>query len=137
MVTASSPSSHDPAQPPFAFAIDTQRHLLTITKRGYWSMATFEAFAQAFEAHLRQMRAAGGCRYCLVDASAYAVQSADVTRALLALVSSFPPDCPARMAGITGSKLSELQARHAAATSSRQVFANRAAAEAWLFAESR
>jgi hypothetical protein len=84
---------------------------------------------------LRKMKAREVCRYCLMDATEFAVQSADITKALQALADSFPPDCPERMAGISGSKLSELQARHAGGSSKRRVFATREAAEAWLFSD--
>lgn len=118
---------------PFRFEVDGARRLLTVTKHGYWTMATCAAFAETFRTELRRMKAQGGCHYCLVDASDFAVQSAEVAQALLALADSFPADCPGRMAGITGSKLSELQARHGGEAPDRRVFPTRAAAEAWLF----
>ncbi len=118
---------------PFHFEADGARRLLTVTKQGYWTMETFMAFADAFHMELRRMKAQGGCRYCLVDATHFAVQSAEVAGALQALVDSFPEDCPARMAGISGSKLSELQARHRGEAPGRRVFPTREAAEAWLF----
>ena len=120
---------------PFEFTIDGKKRMLTVTKRGYWDMATFKAFADEFRLTLRRMAVAGGCRYCLVDASEYAVQGAEVTQALKALVTSFPADCPERMAGVTGSKLSELQARHSGEAPNRQVFSDRQRAEAWLFSD--
>ena len=120
---------------PFEFTIDARRKLLTVIKRGYWDMATFKTFADEFRMTLRRMSLAGGCRYCLVDASEYAVQAAEITNALQALVTSFPADCPERMAGVTGSKLSELQARHSGEAPNRQVFSNKPAAEAWLFSD--
>jgi len=123
--------------PPFEFKADTGRSLLSVTVRGYWDMATFTAYADSFRMELRQMKARGGCRRCLMDATEFAVQSAEVTRALQALADSFAPDCPALMAGVSGSKLSELQARHAGESGTRRVFATREAAEAWLFAEQK
>ncbi len=121
--------------PPFEIRSETKRSLLVATMRGYWDMATFTIYADAFRLELRRMRTRGGCRHCLVDASAFAVQSAEITRALQDLADSCPADCPERMAGISGSKLGELQARHAGGSSKRRVFATREAAEAWLFSE--
>ncbi|MBO9574220.1 MAG: hypothetical protein J7494_00645 [Sphingobium sp.] len=120
---------------PFEFEIDAGRKLLIVTKRGYWDTATFQAYADEFRLTLRRMKLQGGCRYCLVDASEFAVQDSEITRAHGQLASSFTAGCPERMAGITGSKLSELQARHTGETPNRRVFSNRTAAEAWLFAE--
>lgn len=120
---------------PFTFEIDTRRSLLVVTKWGYWDMPTFLTFAEGFRAALRRMKARGGCRYCLVDASNFAVQSADIGRALQELVESFDPACPARMAGVSGSKLGELQARHTGHAPNRRVFSSRTAAEDWLFSD--
>lgn len=120
---------------PFTFETDAARKLLVVTKWGYWDMATFAAFAETFRMTLRRMQRAGGCRYCLVDASRYAVQSRAISEALQALVESFPPDCPQRMAGVSGSQLGRLQARHHGETPDRQVFSSRADAEAWLFSD--
>lgn len=123
------------AAAPFVFELEPARHLLRVTKRGFWDMATLAAFTDAFRAALRRMKLEGGCRYCLVDASAFAVQSADVMQGLQALVDSFAPDCPARMAGITGSKLGALQACHGLPHAHRRIFMTRQEAEAWLFAD--
>jgi hypothetical protein len=119
----------------FEIKPEPRRSLLSITLSGYWDKATFDAYAEAVRMALRRMKVQGGCRHCLVDATGFAVQSAEITKALQALTDSFPADCPERIAGITGSKLSELQARHAGESSSRRVFATREAAEAWLFSK--
>jgi hypothetical protein len=121
--------------PPFEFKTDNRRSLLSIVVRGYWDMATFKAYADTFRLELRKMKLRGGCRRCLMDASDFAVQHADITKALQALADSFPPDCPELMAGVSGSKLGELQARHAGGSDTRRVFATIEAAEAWLFSE--
>ncbi len=83
---------------PFEFIRDLRPGLLAVTVRGYWDMATCAAYADAFRLQLRRMKARGGCRHCLVDASDFAVQSADIGKALQALVDGFAPDCPERMA---------------------------------------
>lgn len=119
----------------FDLKTDARRSLVAVTLSGYWDMTTFAAYADAIRLELRRMKARGGCRHCLVDATEFAVQSADITKALQALTDSFAPDCPERIAGISGSKLGELQARHAGGSSTRQVFSTREAAEAWLFAK--
>jgi hypothetical protein len=118
---------------PFAFAIDQPRQCLHVTKRGYWDMATVERFARSFCDALQRMRMAGGCRYCLVDASGFAIQSAEVAEALQRLVDGFDPACPAKMAGISGSALGKLQASRFSARGVRQIFATRGEAEHWLF----
>jgi len=122
---------------PFEFDIDLGRRLLCVTKRGFWDMATLHAFADGFRLALRRMKLEGGCRYCLVDASAFAVQSAEIMQGLQDLVESFPPDCPARMAGVSGSKLSALQACHGGSPVHRRIFMTRREAEAWLFADAQ
>lgn len=119
----------------FELRSDLEHSLIAVSLHGYWSMATFTAYAEAIRAALQRMKQQGGCRHCLVDATDFAVQSMEVTEALQALTDSFPPDCPERIAGFTGSKLSELQARRAGQSSTRRVFATRAAAEAWLFSD--
>jgi hypothetical protein len=121
--------------PAFEFRIDQRRSLLTAVTRGYWDLATVTAYAEAFRLELRRMKVRGGCLRCLMDATEFAVQSPEVTRALQALADSFAPDCPERMAGVSGSKLGELQARHAGQSSTRRVFATHEAAQAWLFAD--
>jgi hypothetical protein len=120
---------------PFELKTEARRNLIAVTLHGYWDMATLAAYAEAIRMELRRMKLKGGCRHCLVDATEFAVQSIDVTQALQALTDSFPPDCPERIAGFSGSKLSELQARRAGQSSTRRVFATREAAEAWLFSE--
>jgi hypothetical protein len=120
---------------PFEIKAETRRSLLTVTLHGYWDKTTFDAYADAIRLALRRLKVQGGCRHCLVDATGFAVQSAEITKALQALTDSFAPDCPERIAGISGSKLSELQARHAGESSSRRVFPTREAAEAWLFSK--
>lgn len=117
----------------FDLKTDARRSLISVTLSGYWDMATFTAYAEAIRMELRRMKAGDGCRHCLVDATEFAVQSAEITKALKALTDSFAPDCPERIAGISGSKLGELQARHAGGSSTRRVFPTREAAEAWLF----
>ncbi|HEY1124494.1 MAG TPA: hypothetical protein VGE65_02585 [Sphingobium sp.] len=120
---------------PFELKTDRQRSLLAVRLRGYWDMAMFDAYADAVRMELRRMKVQGGCRHCLVDATEFAVQSAEITKALQVLTDSFAPDCPERIAGISGSKLGELQARHAGASDTRRIFPTRKAAEAWLFAK--
>lgn len=117
----------------FNLETDARRSLIAVTLSGYWDMATFNAYADAIRIELRRMKTRGGCRHCLVDATEFAVQSAEITRALQTLTDSFAPDCPERIAGISGSKLGELQARHAGGSDTRRVFATREAAEGWLF----
>ena len=117
----------------FEFKIEAQRSLIAVTLHGYWDMATFAAYAEGIRTKLHGMKVSGGCRHCLVDATDFAVQSMEVTQALQTLTDSFPPDCPERIAGFTGSKLSELQARRAGQSATRRVFATQSAAEAWLF----
>jgi hypothetical protein len=119
----------------FDLVVDRSRDLLIVTKRGYWDIALTERFADAFRGALRRMRVGGGCRYCLVDATDFAIQSNEVSLALQALVESFDPQCPGRMAGVVSSSLSKLQASRHGATGTRQVFAARAQAEAWLFSD--
>lgn len=128
------PSLPGNAPATFQFEIRAARKLLLVTKSGYWDMATFDRFAAAFRDHLRRMRADRGCDHCLIDASAFAVQSSEITAALQMLVESFDPACPRRMAGIISSQLSKLQARRSGDNLRRQVFSTRAEAEAWLFA---
>lgn len=120
---------------PFSFTIDHARKGLIVTKSGYWDMPVFNAFAGTFRDMLRRMKLSGGCDYCLIDASAFMVQSTTVSTALLALVESFDPACPRRMAGISGSQLGKLQARVGGERPARRVFSSRADAEAWLFAD--
>jgi hypothetical protein len=120
---------------PFELRTEARRSLIAVTLHGYWDMATFAAYADAIRLELRLMKLKGGCRHCLVDATEFAVQSIEVTQALQALTDGFPPDCPERIAGFAGSKLSELQARRAGESSTRRVFATREAAEAWLFSK--
>jgi hypothetical protein len=120
---------------PFELRTEARRSLIGVTLHGYWDMATFAAYADAIRLELRRMKLNGGCRHCLVDATEFAVQSIEVTLALQALTDGFPPDCPERIAGFAGSKLSELQARHAGESATRRVFATREAAEEWLFSK--
>lgn len=122
------------SSPTFHFELCAERRLLIVSKSGYWDMTTFDRFARAFRDALRRMRADQGCDYCLVDASNFAVQPVAIASALQTLVESFHPSCPRRMAGVTGSQLSRLQARHAGDHPRRRVFSTRAEAEAWLFA---
>lgn len=120
---------------PFEVSADTARHLLSIRMRGFWDMATFDAFALKFEAALHMLHRTGGCALALVDGREFAVQSKEVLAAFGAVMAKNAPYLAKRTASVVPTELNRMQAARVAETLSRRDFTTVEAAEAWLFGE--
>lgn len=118
----------------FDVAVDIPRRLITLTLRGFWTNATFDRFADAFSAGLRQLHRLGGCSHALVDGLEFAVQPLEISDRFRDLIASMAPIAARRTATIVPAQLNGMQAERAGDTIDARIFTDRQEAEAWLFA---
>lgn len=118
---------------PFEVTIDMDRKLLDMTMRGFWDIATFEAFALEFTRALQALHRQGGCEMALVDGQAFAVQSKEVLERFTQVMRDNAPILARRTASVVPTELNRMQSTRVAETLAKRDFATRAEAEAWLF----
>jgi hypothetical protein len=117
---------------PFEISVDLQRRQLNMTMRGFWDMATFEAFTVEFTRALQQLHRQGGALVALVDGSEFAVQSRDVLMRFGAVMQENAPYLAKRTASIVPAELNRMQPARVAETITNRHFTTREEAEAWL-----
>jgi hypothetical protein len=119
----------------YQVAVDLDRHLIWITLRGFWDMATFEAFAPEFESALLRLHRHGGCRYALVDGREFAVQPLEISEAFARQLRMLAPYAARRTANVVPAQLNRMQAQRSGEKLLARFFSDIAEAEAWLFAD--
>jgi hypothetical protein len=118
----------------FEVTTDISRRLLEITMRGFWDVATFDAFAVEFEKALQTLHRAGGAEMAIVDGREFAVQSKEILGRFEEIMRSNAPYLAERTASIVPTELNRMQAKRVTENLTRRDFTTREDAEAWLFA---
>jgi hypothetical protein len=118
---------------PFEISTDIRRKLLDMTLRGFWDVATFEAFAPEFTRALQVLHRAGGCDVALVDGREFAVQSKEILDRFTQIMRDNGPYLAKRTASVVPTELNRMQSARVAEQLARRDFSTRAEAEAWLF----
>ncbi|MBT2186255.1 hypothetical protein [Sphingobium nicotianae] len=118
----------------YEIAIDSDRHFLRMTMRGYWDTAIFEAFAREFRRALHILNQTGGARRALVDGREFAVQSSEIAEMFGKLIADCYGQMAPRTATLVSATLNKLQSDRAGVQNARY-FNDPAEAEAWLFEE--
>ena len=118
---------------PFEVSIDPQRKLLALTMRGFWDIATFEAFALEFSRALQTLHRQGGCELALVDGREFAVQSRELLERFTQVMRDNGPYLAKRTASIVPTELNRMQATRVTESLAKRDFSTREDAEAWLF----
>ncbi len=111
---------------------DPVRKLLVLRTEGFWSLGTLAAFAAAALARGAIARARYGRYAILADSRKLPVQSAEVARALDAVVSKSLALSDAPYACVVGSMLVKLQAERVLNRPNCRVFLDMDEATAWL-----
>ncbi|HEY1124495.1 MAG TPA: hypothetical protein VGE65_02590 [Sphingobium sp.] len=119
----------------FEVSADVSRHLLSITMRGFWDAATFDAFAIDFERALQTLHRAGGCTYAIVDGREFAVQSREILGRFENIMRANGPYLAKRTASIVPGELNRMQAKRVTESLTRRDFTTMEDAEAWLFSD--
>lgn len=119
----------------FNFKFEPTIPLLTVTRTGFWSLATVAIYEVELRNRLEELRLCGPETFVLLDIRATGALSADVARALRMMVERLGPLRATRTAIVTSSGLAKLQSR-GATDDSRQVFTSISSAQAWLKRES-
>ncbi|MBO9574221.1 MAG: hypothetical protein J7494_00650 [Sphingobium sp.] len=117
---------------PFEVSVDIRRRQITMELRGFWDVATFEAFNAEFVRGLHLLRHHGGCERCLVDGTHYAVQSKEILARFGATMQENAPYLAKRTASVVPAELNRLQAARVTETIHNRHFASRKEAEEWL-----
>ena len=119
----------------FEVSADISRRLLSITMRGFWDAATFDAFAVEFEKTLQTLHRAGGCDAAIVDGREFAVQSRDILGRFGEIMQKNGPYLAKRTASIVPAELNRMQAARVTESLTRLDFTNMEDAVAWLFGD--
>lgn len=119
----------------FDVSADISRHLLSMTMRGFWDGATFDAFAVEFEKALHTLHRTGGCEYAIVDGREFAVQSRDILARFETIMRANGPYLAKRTASIVPGELNRMQAKRVTESLTRRDFTTMEEAEAWLFSD--
>lgn len=119
---------------PFDVSVDIRRRLLILEMRGFWDIATFEAFAGEFIRALHLLHRHGGCESCLCDGSEFAVQSREILGRFADVMRDNGPYLAKRTGSVVAAELNRLQAARVGETINNRYFTSRAEAEAWLAA---
>jgi hypothetical protein len=117
---------------PFEVSVDPQRRQLNMVMRGFWDMATFDAFAAEFVKALHQLHRQGGALLALVDGREFAVQSKDVLGRFGAIMQENGPLLAKRTASVVPAELNRMQSARVAETITNRHFTTLEEAEAWL-----
>lgn len=117
----------------FDVSADLSRSLLSMTLRGFWDKATFDAFAVEFEDALQTLQRAGGCERAIVDGREFAVQSRDILACFENIMRANGPYLAKRTASIIPTELNRMQAKRVTESLTRRDFTTVNDAEAWLF----
>ena len=121
---------------PFEIALDKRRALLRITLRGFWDVATMDAYEPQFYHALAELsRLRPALTLCLVDGRDYPVQSHAITERHNAFVASLGPLQADRAALIVTQTLVRMQAARGLPEDRMRVFESEAEAMAWLMIE--
>jgi hypothetical protein len=116
----------------YDMSFDTECALLTVTKRGFWSMADLRAFTGAFLTLDRDLRRQHPRYRIFADCRAYSVQSADVSRVYTEIFDDISTYHQGRFAIVVPSALARMQAQRAMPHAIVNVFTDPAEAMQWL-----
>ncbi len=117
---------------PFDISVDIRRRQLDMSLRGFWDMATFEAFAIEFVRALHLLHRHGGVERALVDGSDFAVQSREVMMRFAEVTRDNAAYLARRTANVVPAALNRLQVSQVGQRTASRDFNTRAEAEAWL-----
>ena len=121
----------------FSIAVDPVRHLVTVTSAGFFLVEDVAAFRESYRDALELLHCGPNQHLTLTDASGMRIQSREVVEAFMAMTRD-PTLRSRRMAFVVGMSLSRQQMRRLPEPGREGIayFAERAAAEAWLFEDS-
>jgi hypothetical protein len=120
---------------PFEIDVDVGRRFLGLTVRGQWDDAVFEAYAEAYRRAIATLRAHGGVRYVLTDASGYGVLTPELSERTAALVRAVGAEPSERGAIVTTSIVNQAQSREICQEKGTRFFRTVERARAWLFSD--
>jgi hypothetical protein len=118
----------------FAIVADRSLGTLRVTMSGFFDHGSVEAFVRDVHLKLDQLGARPNEHLMLCDVRRMKIQTQDVVRLFSAIVGS-PRLRSKRLAFVTGSSLSRLQAKRLTDRAGVLFFSDVAAAEEWLFDE--
>ena len=118
----------------FNIIADINRGALRVTMGGFFSHADVTAFLAEVHAKLGQLRMAPNTHLMLCDVRTMKIQSQDIVAAFGQIVGD-PRSRSKRLAFVTGSSLSRLQAKRLSNRDGIAYFADLSEAEDWLFDE--
>jgi hypothetical protein len=121
----------------FSIAVDPLRHLVTLTIAGFYLVEDVDALRDAYREALGLLHCGPNQHLTLTDAAGMRIQSREVVEAFAGIVRD-PTLHSRRLAFVVGMSLSRQQIRRLPEPGRTCVgyFAERTAAEAWLFEDS-
>lgn len=115
----------------FTFKLETGISLLTVTRRGHWSLDTVAAYEVELRQDLEKLSHSPHPTSFIIDTRASGAQPADVADALRSMVAGLGPLHADRTAVVASSGIAKLQARRVA-DASAQVFTSMVLARDWV-----
>ena len=109
-----------------------ERPLLRITMRGFWTMETFNAYVRDCGAAIQKLVAGHGRFDMLSDCNGFPVQGPDVSAGFERLKEMGSPAPQNRIAIVSSSALSRMQAERLMGGPHSRIFASEIAALEWL-----
>ena len=121
------------ATAPYDIMADRERHLLHMVLRGTWDMLIFEQFAAAYIAAIEGLSVEGGVTHQLVDASAFAIQPAEIADRFPSLIEAAHYPAAQRTACVIPAIVNRVQARAGGDILNARYFRTIEDARSWLF----
>lgn len=116
----------------FSVLVDRRRGALRVSMGGFFGPADVARFAEEVQCKLALLGLAPNAHLMLCDVRQMKIQAQDIVAAFSQIVGN-PRYRSKRLAFVTGSSLSRLQAQRLPAREGVAYFGDLAAAEAWLF----
>ncbi len=122
-----------------SFSIEAQNDppLLRVVMRGFWTMETFNAYMRACGAEIEKLVARHGRFDTLGDCNDFPIQGPEVAAAFEQLKAMSDKTPQNRIAIVSGSALSRLQAERLVGNPHSKIFPTETAALAWLGIDKR
>lgn len=116
----------------YTIEVQTDPPLLRVAMRGFWTMDTFNAYMRDCGAAMQQLVTRHGRFDTLGDCNDFPIQGPDVSAAFEHLKEMSAKTPQNRIAIVTSSALSRLQAERLVGNAHSRIFGSQAAALEWL-----
>lgn len=118
----------------FKFKLEPNISLLTVTRRGTWSLGTVESYEAALRMEMAKLNLASRPTSFIIDIRSSGAQAADVAEALRSMVARLGSLHANRTAVVTTSGVAKLQAKRVADPKA-QIFTSMKLARDWIMSE--